>query len=88
MCIARLYTTVTRPRTYFKDETDNDISGLIVLESSDGCVRVTENRSDGWCVPYQMPVDRFREAIDGAKKIGLLPEDKFDRVIETASLEA
>jgi len=78
---------VTQPQTYFRDEQDeSDVSSIIVVETGDEGVRVTENRSDvHWSAPFWMPEQEFRSSVeDATEQVGLVPDEKFERVMSIA----
>jgi hypothetical protein len=74
---------VTRPKTYYRDESDSDVSGILVVEEDGDEYRVMENRLNGWCAPFWMPEPQFRANThsDSIKKVGRLPDQKFERVL-------
>lgn len=79
---------MTEPRTYFRDETDSDISGVVVLDTDDDSLRVTENRENGWCKPFWMPEGEFHGSVKNAStKVGQLPEEKHSAVVNAAKGE-
>lgn len=79
---------MTQPQTYYRDEQDeSDVSAIIVVETGDEGVRVTENRSDvHWSAPFWMPEQEFRANThgDSIEKVGLVPDEKFEQVMSIA----
>lgn len=77
---------MVKPQTYFSDDSDSDTSGILVVETGDEGVRVTENRFVGWCAPFWMPEQEFRAAThsDDVEQLGLLNDEKFERVVDVA----
>lgn len=81
---------VTQPQTYYRDEQDeSDVSAIIVVETGDEGVRVTENREDvHWSAPYWMPEGEFRSSVENATEtVGLVPDEKFGAVMDSATEE-
>lgn len=79
---------MTQPQTYYRDEQDeSDVSAIIVVETGDEGVRVTENRSDvHWSAPFWMPEQEFRSSVeDATETVGLLPDEKFSGVMDAAT---
>lgn len=75
------------PQTYFRDESDSDVAGFVVIENPPSeRYRVTENRESGWCAPFWMPEGEFRAHThaDGVEEVGQLPDKKFEQVVSLA----
>ena len=73
-------------QTYFRDESDSDIQGIVVVETDGSDVRVTENRDTNWCAPFWMKGTEFN--IKGKKmceRVGELPDEKFAQVMSMAN---
>lgn len=85
-----LYSIAVKPKTYYRDgQDDSDVSGIIVVETGDEGVRVTENRDDvHWSAPYWMPEQQFRANTesDAIEKVGVLPDEKFNKVMGLAGV--
>jgi hypothetical protein len=78
---------VTQPKTYIRDESESDVSAIIVVETGDEGVRVTENRSDvHWSAPFWMPEHEFRANThgDSIETVGVIPDEKFEQVMSIA----
>jgi hypothetical protein len=78
---------VTQPKTYFRDESESDVSAIIVVENGEEGVRVTENREDvHWSAPYWMPEQEFRANThgDSIEQVGVIPDEKFEQVMSIA----
>lgn len=75
---------MVKPKMYFSDDSDSDTSGILVVGTGDEGVRVTENRLVGWCAPFWMPVEEFDALTESAELLGLLSDEKFERVVGVA----
>lgn len=74
-------------RTYFRDDSESDVSAIIVVECDDDQIRVTENRSDvHWSAPFWMPEGEFRASVhqDDVEEVGIISADKFEKVMNIA----
>lgn len=79
---------MTQPKTYYRDNSSNDVDGIVVVEVHDnGNLFVTENRLRGWVRPFIMPEQEFRTHThgDSVEEVGVLPDDKFDAVMSKAT---
>lgn len=77
----------TDARTYIRDNSNSDVSGIVVVETSDEQgFRVTENRDLGWSAPFWMPRGEFSAVThsDDVELVGVLNNDKFERVLDAA----
>lgn len=70
--------------TYLRDHQDNDTKGLVVVETGDDELRVTENRGGDWCKPFWMPLDELE--VLHTEVVGKLPSEKFLAVCEKAGV--
>lgn len=78
---------MAEPQTYVRDESESDVSGIVVVETGDEGVRVTENRSDvHWSLPFWMSEQEFRTHThgDSIEEVGRLPDEKFADVLSVA----
>jgi len=78
---------MAEPREYIRDESDNDVSGIIVVETNENGVRVTENRDDvHWSAPFWMPRREFASVThaDSVSVVGRISKSKFDEVMSLA----
>lgn len=73
-------------QTYFRDESDSDIQGIVVVEKDHDDVRVTENRGSEWCAPFWMEGWEFqRSVVKSTERVGELPDEKFAQVMSMAN---
>lgn len=72
-----------KDRTYYKDKTDNDVKGILVISSTDTHVRVTENRDGSWATKWQMPLEEFETMTcpNTVTEVGRLSDEQFDAVM-------
>lgn len=78
---------MVKPKTYFRDDSPSDVSGIVVVDAGDEGVRVTENRDDvHWSLPFWMPEREFRTNTHGdlVEEVGVLPDDTFGEVMAVA----
>jgi hypothetical protein len=72
-------------KTYFRDESSSDVTGIVVVGSGDKGVRVTENRNSSWCAPFWMDETEFDISVKKkAERVGKLPDDKYAQVMSMA----
>lgn len=72
-------------QTYFRDNSDSDIQGIVVVEKDGDDVRVTENRNTNWCAPFWMEGWEFqRSVVKSTERVGILPDDKYAQVMSMA----
>jgi hypothetical protein len=82
---------VAEPQTYVRDESQRNVSGIVVVETGDEGVRVVENRDDmGWSFPFWMPEQEFRTHThgDSIETVGRLSDEKFEQVVSIAKNNA
>lgn len=67
------------PQAYYRDGEDFQ---LIVVETGDLGIRVTENR-DRWCDPFWMPEDEFDQLVsrDEVERVGKLSDEQVIDVL-------
>jgi len=85
--MAPLYTDMAQRKAYYRGGVENTIDALVVVETGDEGVRVTESRDNRWCNPYWMPEYEFEDVTEKAEKVGLLLDDKFEEVVGVAKTE-
>lgn len=80
---------MAEPRDYIRDESDNDVSAILVVETGEQGVRVTENRDDvHWSAPFWMPESQFRANThsDSIEHVSRISKSKFDEVMSIAEV--
>jgi hypothetical protein len=73
-------------RTCFRDGSENDIGHIVVIESGDDELRITEQRDDEWCKPYWIPEDQFTVNThgDSVERLGRVSSNQFEQITELA----
>jgi hypothetical protein len=82
--MAPFYTDMAQRKAYYRGGVENAIDALVVVETGDEGVRVSENRDTRWCKPYWMPEYEFEDVTEKAERVGLLPDDTFEDVVGVA----
>lgn len=78
-------------QSYFKDYTDEDIPGMLVLETSESMgYRILEKRGDVWCKPYWMDSGdlELMENTGFIELVGTVSSEQFMRVCQEAGITA
>lgn len=75
-----------KPATYYRDNSDSDITGIVIIESDDDQLRVTENRDGDWCKPFWMPVSELES--HQTETVGKLSSDQFLSVCRSSGVSA
>jgi len=70
--------------TYMRDNQEPDTKGIVIIETGEPGVRVTENRDGDWCKPFWMPVSELA-SID-TETVGKLSSDQFLGVCQQAGV--
>jgi len=88
ICIALLLPYAMKDRTCFRDNAENDIDLILVIEQSeDDTYRVTEKRDGSWCAPFLMPAGELRATVhvDGVDSMGRVSDKQLEAVLDQAS---
>jgi len=73
-------------QTYLRDTGENNVKGITIIEVDTDAYRVTENREDGWCNPFWMPVDELKS--HETEKVGKLSSDQFLSICRSSGISA
>lgn len=71
--------------TYYRDETEGEPNGIVVVETGELGVLVTERRGSDWSKPFWMPEFEFNTVVEGvATRVGILENAKFEGILKVA----